>query len=65
MEPYFSGFSIGSPYIKYEISVGIASASEQNPSYDSQILTISNNERVKKSIDTELKVELIGDLALA
>jgi hypothetical protein len=48
--------------MEYEISIGVASATEESNKYRSSMLILSNSHRIAKSDDLELKAELIGDL---
>ena len=48
--------------MEYEMSIGVASATEASKQYRSSMLKLSNAHRIAKSDDLELKAELVGDL---
>jgi hypothetical protein len=48
--------------MEYEMSIGVASATEASKQYRSSMLKLSNARRIAKSDDLELKAELVGDL---
>lgn len=64
-EPYFSAFSIMSPFLEYDMRIGLASATAEDEDYRAEFIQISNAQRIGVSIDSSLKVELVGELMLA